>query len=120
MIEELDMTRIDPDTLIVKYIDPLVHQRLYKLDFHETYVKALRNALDLVRAGMQKVSIIQKREVLHDHENLVRASENIHRFATDEDLIEQAHHSSYSYDDRLLASAMRNAAHSGVVVWASL
>lgn len=113
--------RIDPNSIIVKYIKtPQVGRSFTTIDFQDEYVDALRTAINAVRSGYQKVEVIQRREVLHTHEQLCRAADNLELYATDEDIVEEAHHASRKYEKRSLISLLKSAPHSGALVWASL
>jgi hypothetical protein len=93
------------------------------LEFFNDYPKALRFALNQVRDGKQDVTVIQRREVIHTHENLSNAVLNIHRFDTDENIIEQVHHASYLPSRSLsqrLTDLLRYAPHPGAIVWAAV
>lgn len=89
------------------------------LSFSDDYVKALRGAFDAVKAGMDNVRVMQYREILHTHQQLVSAMDNLTLYPTDEEILEQIHHSSRSAEHSGLMHLLRSATHNSPVVWAS-
>lgn len=86
--------RVNPHDIVIKYSDGMCEHRVQtKLNFKEDYIEALRSALNLVRAGMQDVTVIQYRETLHSHSELRHAAAHLGRHATDEEVLEQVHNS---------------------------
>lgn len=103
------VNRVNPNHILVKYNTGVYQHRVQtKLNFQAEYVDALRSALNLVRSGATQVEVIQYREQLHSHHELKHAATHLGRYATDEEVIEAVHNSTFKPQNvnllRLLSS----------------
>lgn len=110
--------RVNPDHIVVKYNHGLYEERVQtSINFFAEYANALRTALNCVRSGFTQVEVIQYREVIHSHSELLRAANNLGMYATDEEIIEEVNHASRRYNPLNL---IRSSNKSGALVWAQL
>lgn len=85
--------RLNPNSIIVKYNHGRYEGRIQtSLSFQLEYADALRSAINLIQSGNTNVTVIQYREVLHSHSELVEAMFNLSPYATNEEIIEEVHH----------------------------
>jgi len=113
--------RVNPHNIVVKFSSGRYQGRIQtSLSFEEEYVAALRSALDAIRAGKSNVSVIQYRETLHNHAQLADAARHLNKYSTDDEVIEQVHHSSRSLEHRGLLHLLKSTVHPSPLVWASL
>ena len=113
--------------IMVKYNDGRYQGRIQTgLWFEREYPAALRAALEAIESGCTNVEVIQFREVLHSHRELVQAAYHLNPYSTDEEVVEAVHHASRKQERSQeqtgtgIMHMLRSALSPQPVVWASL
>lgn len=115
----MKIKRLAGSTIVIKYSSGLVEYRKQNhLYFADEYVQALRSALNMVKANYKDVTIMQYRETIHTHSDLLAAAKMLDRYSTDIEVIEQVHHATVRQPNPNLFALLSSSSAVLGTVWA--
>lgn len=110
--------RLDPNHILVRYETGLYEDRTQtSLSFENNYADALRTALSVTQHGYQNVQVVQYRETLHYHSDLLRALEYLNPKSTDAEVIDSVKQATSDVLNDGLAHLAEPRFHQVAAVW---